>query len=300
MEARQQAHLAGIARPAEVDGVVADDARARPRRHDHHAVRQRDRLLQVVGDEQHRLAVAGPQLEQQVAHDLPRLGIERTERLVHQQHLGIADQHLGEADALPLPARELVRIAVAERRQPHALQPRLRALQRLGPRHAGDLQADGDVVARRLPRHHRVLLEEVAGMPVEARQRRPEHEGLAGGRRQQPGRHVEQGGLAAAGRADDGNELVRADLQVRPGDRRIAGPAGHRKIDGDAVEADGGRACVLRSDIALGMPIAQRTLSLIEPRLRARVFEASLGARRPCQSRAGPASPAEPDANCLR
>ena len=48
-----------------------------PRRHDHHAVGQRDRLLQVVGDEQHGLAVAGPQLEQQVAHDLARLGVER-------------------------------------------------------------------------------------------------------------------------------------------------------------------------------------------------------------------------------
>ena len=150
--------------PRQVDGVVADDARRRPRRHDHHAVGQRDRLLQVVGDEQHGLAVAGPQLEQQVAHDLARLGIERPERLVHQQDLGVADQHLGEAHALPLPARELVGIAVAEGAQPDALEPRLRLLQRLAARATPrDLQADGDVVARRLPRHHRVLLEEIAG-----------------------------------------------------------------------------------------------------------------------------------------
>ena len=79
-------------------------------------------------------------------------------------------------------------------------------------------------------------------MPVEAGERRAEHQGLAGGRRQQAGRHVEQRGLAAAGRADDGDELVRADLQVGPGDRRIAGAAGHGKIDRDAVETDGGRA----------------------------------------------------------
>ena len=46
-------------------------------------------------------------VEQQVAHDLPRLRIERAERLVHEEDFGIADQHLGQTDALPLAARQL-------------------------------------------------------------------------------------------------------------------------------------------------------------------------------------------------
>ena len=52
--------------------------------------------------------------EQQIAHDLPGLRVERAERLVHQQDLRIADQHLREADALALAARQHVRIAVGE------------------------------------------------------------------------------------------------------------------------------------------------------------------------------------------
>jgi hypothetical protein len=128
-----------------------------------------------VGDEQHGLAVAGPQLEQQVAHDLPGLRIERAERLVHQQDLRVADQHLGEADALPLSARELMGIAVPEGGKADALEPGLRALQRLRAGGACNLQADGDVVARRLPGHHRVLLEQVAGAEVEAGEARAQH-----------------------------------------------------------------------------------------------------------------------------
>jgi hypothetical protein len=101
-----------------------------------------------VGDEQHRLAVGGPQFKQKIAHDLPGLGIERPERLVHQENPGIADQHLREADALALSARQHMRITMGEGPEADRGQPGLRALQRLGPRHAGYLKAKGDIVAR--------------------------------------------------------------------------------------------------------------------------------------------------------
>ena len=84
---------------------------------------KRDRLFEIMGDEQHRLAVGAPQVEQQVAHDLPRLRVERTERLVHQQDFRIADQHLRQADALALAAGQHVRIARAEGAKPDAREP---------------------------------------------------------------------------------------------------------------------------------------------------------------------------------
>ena len=68
---------------------------------------------EIVRDEQHRLAVGGPEVEEEVAHDLPRLRVERAEGLVHEQDFGVADQHLCQRHALALPAREHVRIAVA-------------------------------------------------------------------------------------------------------------------------------------------------------------------------------------------
>ena len=157
-------HLADVARTRQRHGPVADDARRRPRRHDDHAVRQRDRLFEIVGDEHHRLAVGAPQVEQQVAHDLARLRIERAERLVHQQDLRIADQHLREADALALSARQHVRIAVAEAREADAGEPFLGARARIGFRRAGDLQPDRDVLQRGLPGKQRLGLEQVAGL----------------------------------------------------------------------------------------------------------------------------------------
>ena len=84
-----------------------------------------------------------------------------------KQDLGIADQHLRQRDALLLAAGEHVRVAVEEGREPDPGEPPPGLLVGLGLRHALRLERDGDVVERRLPRHQRVLLEEVAGAPVE-------------------------------------------------------------------------------------------------------------------------------------
>ena len=74
---------------------------------DRDPVAHRDRLVDVVGDEDHRLrdlAVEPPQLLLQ-----PGAGdrVERAERLVHQQHRRVGGERAGEPDALALAAREL-------------------------------------------------------------------------------------------------------------------------------------------------------------------------------------------------
>ena len=84
-----------------------------------------------MGDEQYRLAVGAPQVEQQVAHDLARLRVERAERLVHQQDFWIADENLREAHALALAAREHVRIASGEAAKADAREPLLGPAARL-------------------------------------------------------------------------------------------------------------------------------------------------------------------------
>ena len=58
---------------------------ARPRRHHRHPFGEIDRLLHVVGDEDHGLGRALPDAQQLGLHQRAGLRVERAERLVHQQ-----------------------------------------------------------------------------------------------------------------------------------------------------------------------------------------------------------------------
>ncbi len=206
--------LGDVARARQADLPLADDARGRAGAHDDDAVGERDGFLEVVGDEHHRLAVGAPQLQQEIAHDLPGLRVERAEGLVHQQDARVADQHLGEADALALAAREHVRVAPGEGGKADAGKPAPRLLLRFGRGRAGDLQPDGDVLQRRLPREQRLGLEEIAGLAVQPGERLAIDADAAGGGDEQAGGGVEERGLAAAGRPDDGDELAIRDGEV--------------------------------------------------------------------------------------
>src|SRR6478672_3837843 len=126
-EARRRAHLGDVARSRQVDRELADRMRRRAGGKADDAVAERDRLVEVVGDEEHRLLLLGPEREQLVFHQLARLDVERRERLVHQQDVGIEDERLRQADALSHAARELVRVAVAERAEADPLQPLVRS-----------------------------------------------------------------------------------------------------------------------------------------------------------------------------
>ena len=59
---------------------------------------------------------------------LRTLRVERAERLVEQQHLGLDRQRAGERHALALAARELRRVAVGEAAQVHELEQLVDAL----------------------------------------------------------------------------------------------------------------------------------------------------------------------------
>ena len=81
----------------------------RPRRHDHDPSERAIASPRSSVREEHRLAVGGPEVEEEVAHDLTRLRVKGPEGLVHEQDFGVADQHLCQRHALALPAREQCR-----------------------------------------------------------------------------------------------------------------------------------------------------------------------------------------------
>ena len=162
-----------IARPRNRHRVMLRDACARSLRQQIDFVGEADRLFEIVGDQQNADPLALDQrddvLHDAGAHDR----IERGERLVHQDELRLHRQHLRERDALALAAAEVTGKAVAEARKIQPVEPGLRLGQRLAALHAVEGQAERDIVARRLPRQQRVVLEQDADLRAAQSPSRP-------------------------------------------------------------------------------------------------------------------------------
>ncbi len=185
------------------------------------------RLLLVVGDEHAghtHLVVQPPQPSAQLqAH--PR--VECAEGFVQQQHTWLDRERTRERDALPLPARELMRIAfrkpvelneieqlvdpIANRRFAHPLRART------------DTEAKRDVLEDRHVAEERVVLEHEADLPfTRMRVRRifAVEADRAGIRYLQPRDDAQQRRLARTGGPEKCDELAGRNLQVDMVDRR--------------------------------------------------------------------------------
>jgi hypothetical protein len=163
-----------------------------------------------VGHEHDRAPLLLAEVEQLLLEQRPQLGVEGGEGLVHQQDLGLDGEGAGDGDPLAHAAREGVGPGVGELREAHALEPRGHPLVGLAAGDAGDVEAEADVGRHRLPRVDAVVLEDhrrrvgdVGGDPH-----------LAGARAQQPGDDPQEGGLPAARRADDRDELAVGHVEV--------------------------------------------------------------------------------------
>ncbi len=181
------------------------------------AVAHRQGLLLVVGDEDERDAdLALQRLEFQL-HLLAQFQVQGAEGFVEQQDAGAADQGAGERDPLALAARELGGPPGAVALQAD-LGERLTGLpQPLGLGHLADLQGVGDVLLHRHVREERVVLEDGVDVAFEGREAGdllPGQFDPALGGRLEPGDQTQHRGLAGAGRAEHGEELPVAYLQV--------------------------------------------------------------------------------------
>ena len=205
-----------------VDLVGRADLAYLPRRHHRDAVGHRQRLLLVVGDEHEGDAGLLLELLQLDAHGLAQLEIERRERLVEQEDLRARGHGAGERHPLLLPSGELVRLALREAAELDHVEHAPRARLDLG---RGPLQPphpERDVLGHRHVGEERVLLEDGVHRPPVGRQPLDllaVEEDRALGHVLEPRDHAQQRGLAAAGRAEEGEELVVRDLQARAPDR---------------------------------------------------------------------------------
>src|SRR3989442_8401320 len=95
------------ARARKRDAHIGDE-RGRTARHHQHPIGQEDGFADPVGDEQDGLPVALPDVEQRGVHLVAGDGIERAERLVHQEQRGGVGERATDRDPLSHPARQLV------------------------------------------------------------------------------------------------------------------------------------------------------------------------------------------------
>lgn len=197
------------------------------RGHHHDALAEKDRLVDIVRDEDHADAEFLPQAQQLVLQRGARDGVDRREGLVHQQDLGLVDQGAGHGNPLAHAAREFVRVAIRHLRQTDDIEEAPGLVPAFGLADATHLQAELDVLPHRHPGKQRILLEDDAALRA-GRFDRPAAEAQAPLRgSEKPGDHVQQGALAAAGRPDDADELARSDgergILESPGRLAIAG-----------------------------------------------------------------------------
>ncbi len=184
--------------------------------HHRDAVGHGQRFLLVVGDEDEGdpgLVLQALQLD---LHFLAQLQVQRRQRLVEQQHLGPAGQRAGQGDALLLATGQLVGAALADLRQLHQVEHAAHRGVDLAARAALHLQAEADVLGDAHVREQRITLEHRVDRAAERRQAFHAfaiEADAAGAGLFETGDEAEEGGLAAAGRAEEGEEFVGVDIQ---------------------------------------------------------------------------------------
>ena len=107
-----------VARPRQVDIDLSTMLAGDAAEHDD-AIAEIDRLFEIVGDEDDGDLLFGRELQDLVLQALPRHGVERAERLVHQQELGLLRQAARDLHALLHAAGKLAGELILGVAEPH-------------------------------------------------------------------------------------------------------------------------------------------------------------------------------------
>ena len=197
-----------------VDGLDRDDVGG-PRREQHQLVGEHDRLARIVGDEDRGGRPRLPDFEQEPPQPVGGPLVERHERLVEQQQVGLGGEGAGERHAARQAERQLLRIA----RQ-----------------HVGDADGLGEpleIVCGEIGRGHQldILLDRPPGQKA----RLLEHQADAGVGRNadsageavvEAGDDAQQRGLAAARRAHQHRHAFGLDIEDEVADGNERGAVG--------------------------------------------------------------------------
>ena len=195
--------------------------------HHRDPVAHRHGLDLVVGDVDGGDAEVGLELGDVGAGLHPHLRVEVRQRLVHAEHLRVADDRAAHGHPLALTTGQGLGLALEELLETQDLGGLGDALVALVGGDLGHLESEGHVVRDGHVRVQRVVLEHHRDVTVLRRDVGDvavADEDLAGVDLLETGQHPQGRGLAAPGRADEDHELAVLDLQVDAGHRGLVGP----------------------------------------------------------------------------
>ncbi len=190
---------------------------SRPLRHHDDARGQVGALENGMGDKDHAQRVFLPQFEQIVVERLPRQLVERRERLVHQEKLGLCGNGARDGHAHLHAAGELAWKGFLEAIEPDALQGPCCAVCRLASIHALQIERQARIHQRRAPRHQCRFLEDETDLGF-----RLNELNRACGWLKQSGHDAQRRGLAAARRPKQRHELAFRHRKVDAVERQRA------------------------------------------------------------------------------
>ncbi len=184
--------------------------------HHHETIRHGQRLFLVMCHHHGCQAEALLQFADFHPHLCAQLGIEVGQGLVQQKHVGPHRQRPGQGHTLLLSARECARQPVPQSAQPHHLQRFAHTLRDLRFGQLAHLESESDILRCRHVRKQRVGLEHKSGVAPPGRN--PRHVLLADPDppfrgRDEPRKHPQRRGLAAARRAKQHDELTLRDIE---------------------------------------------------------------------------------------
>jgi hypothetical protein len=206
--------------------------------HDGDPIGEGQGLGLIVGDEHRTEPEPGVELVQLRPDEIPQAGVEVAQRFVEQHDVGPGDESTGEGDPLLLPTAELRRVPIEQLRAVDQLGGLLDPVLGVGTPELARLQRVADVLAHGHVRPQGVGLEHHADVPLVRAEvellRRVEHVAVAEGDAPlvgclQAGHAAQRGGLAAAARAEQDEELALLDLEVQVVHRR------RRRLSGEAL-----------------------------------------------------------------
>jgi hypothetical protein len=195
-------------RPRQGHGQDLADRRRGPVGHHDDAVRQQHGLIDIVGDHDHGIVEPGVDRHHLVLEMGPGQRVERAERFIEKQDLGLHGERTGEADALLHAARNLRRalvLGMAHMDQLEAEHGPVMSLAGILGRAKYLVDCEPDILVSGEPGQQRVVLEHHRSVGPGLGHLAVLEQHRAGADLGEPGDDVEQCRFPAAGMADDGN-----------------------------------------------------------------------------------------------